>query len=470
MQKYNRLFFLAFLITAVFLAGCSHYPQNQPLGSASCMDTYDFHLLDSPDNGDETFVVLTFSGGGTRAAAFAYGVLAKMREIPIENNRKNLLDEVDVISTVSGGSFTGAYYTLFGDKIFTEFKNKFLYRDIEGELLWKLVNPVNWWRLASPYFSRIDLAAEIYDESIFNRQTYGTLTQKAKKPFLIVNATNLYQGARFEFTGKQFCYLGSDISSYPLARAVAASSAFPFLLSPISLVNYPLPAGKKITPKDELALEDYWNNKRRYYTAKNNDIYADEKEHPYVHLMDGGLADNLGLRAVYDLYVREDIRARINNGKIKRLLVIVVNAKAQKKETFDKKESPPGLTTTAFKTATVSMDNYTFESVEVFADLLNERIKSQQNIAGCQQLLDRHGHDGYRIPPLAGGNLKLYVVDLAFDNLADLQQRTYFNDLPTSFKLSREQVDNLIAVGGKLLEQHPEFKKFVREAQILSTQ
>ena len=57
------------------------------------MDTYDFHLLDSPDNGDETFVVLTFSGGGTRAAAFAYGVLAKMREIPIENNRKNLLDE-----------------------------------------------------------------------------------------------------------------------------------------------------------------------------------------------------------------------------------------------------------------------------------------------------------------------------------------------------------------------------------------
>jgi NTE family protein len=73
------------------------------------------------------------------------------------------------------------------------------------------------------------------------------------------------------------------------------------LLSPISLVNYPLPAGKKITFKDELALEDYWNNKRRYYAAKNNDIYADEKEHPYVHLMDGGLADNLGLRAVYDL-------------------------------------------------------------------------------------------------------------------------------------------------------------------------
>ena len=464
MLKSNRLLIFIVFVAATIFVGCSHYPQNQPLTSASCSDTYNFSKINSPENSDETFVVLTFSGGGTRAAALAYGVLAKLQETKIDKSNKTLLDEVDVISTVSGGSFTGAYYTLFGNKIFTEFKDKFLYRDIEGEILWKLANPVNWWRLASPYFSRIDLAAEIYDESIFDRQTYETLAQKAKKPFLIVNATNLYQGSRFEFTGRQFCYLGSDIRSYPVARAVAASSAFPFLLSPVSLVNYPYPAGKKITPQDELALEDYWNNKRRYYTAKSNDIYADEKEHPYVHLMDGGLADNLGLRAVYDLYVREDIRTKINNGKIKRLLVIVVNAKAQKKETFDKNEAPPGLETTAYKTATVSMDNYTFESVEVFTDLLSERIKAQQSIAGCQQLLDRHAKDGYKIPPLAGGNLQLYVVDLTFDNLADPKQRDYFNDLPTSFKLSKEQVDKLIDVGGKLLIEHPEFKRFIADS------
>jgi NTE family protein len=470
LQKFNWIFIPTFLVVTVIVGACSHYPRNQPLGSASCADNYDFRLLSSAAAGDETFIVLSFSGGGTRAAALAYGVLAKMREIAVDSKGKNLLDEVDVISTVSGGSFTGAYYTLFGDRIFTEFKDKFLYRDLEGELFRKVINPVNWWRLASPYFSRIDLAAEMYDESIFDGRTYGTLVQKAKKPFLIVNATNLYQGARFEFTGKQFCYLGSDIRSYPMARAVAASSAFPLLLSPISLVNYPLPAGGKINIEDELALGDYLNNKRRYWAARNNEIYADEKEHPFVHLMDGGLADNLGLRAVYDLYVRDDIRAGINNGKIKRLLVIVVNAKAQKKETFDKEESPPGLVTAAFKTATVSMDNYTFESVEVFADLLSDRIKAQQSIAGCQQLLDRHCRDGFRLPPLAGGNLKLYVVDLAFDDLADPQQRAYFNDLPTSFKLSREQVDNVIAVGGRLLEQHPEFRKFVSETQISRTQ
>lgn len=464
MLKFKSYLILFLFIATAVLPGCSHYPQNQPLTSAQCGDIYDFSKINSSENSDETFVVLTFSGGGTRAAALAYGVLEKLNKTPLGSTGKTLLSEVDVISTVSGGSFTGAYYTLFGNKIFTEFKDKFLYRDIECDLFWKMSNPVNWWRLASPYFSRIDLAAELYDESIFNRQTYETLARKAGKPFLIVNATNLYQGARFEFTGRQFCYLGSDIRSYPIARAVAASSAFPFLLCPISLVNYPYPAGKKITPQDELAQEDYRNNKRRYYTAQNNDIYADEKKHPYVHLMDGGLADNLGLRAVYDLYVREDIRTKINNGKIKRLLVIVVNAKTQKKESFDKNESPPGLATTAYKTATVSMDNYTFESVEVFTELLNERIKAQQSLTGCQQLLDRHAKDGYKIPPLAGGNLQLYVADLAFDNLDDPQMRDYFNGLPTSFKLSQEQVDKLIDVGGKLLEEHPEFKKFLAES------
>jgi len=85
-------------------------------------------------------------------------------------------------------------------------------------------------------------------------------------------------------------------------------------------------------------------------------------------------------------------------------------------------------------------------------------------MAGCQQLLDRYAKDGHKIPLLAGGNLQLYVVDLAFDNLADPQLRDYFNGLPTSFKLSKEQVDKLIEVGGKLLGEHPEFKKFVAES------
>ena len=97
MPKLKLYLFVGLLIAAATLNGCSHYPQNQPLESAQGTDTYDFSRINSLDNSDETFVVLTFSGGGTRAAALAYGVLDKLRQTPIDKNHKTLLDEVDVI-------------------------------------------------------------------------------------------------------------------------------------------------------------------------------------------------------------------------------------------------------------------------------------------------------------------------------------------------------------------------------------
>ena len=96
--------------------------------------------------------MLTFSGGGTRAAALAYGVLEVLRATPIvwEGERRSLLDEVDVISAVSGGSFTAAYYALKRERAFADFESAFLKRDVEADLRRQLLSPVNWARLASP--------------------------------------------------------------------------------------------------------------------------------------------------------------------------------------------------------------------------------------------------------------------------------------------------------------------------------
>jgi hypothetical protein len=291
---------------------------------------------------------------------------------------------------------------------------------------------------------------------------------------LIINATNLYQGARFEFTDPQFRYLGSDISSYPVSRAVAASSAFPFLLSPISLVNYAKPPGYEISEKDQDALEDYWINKRTYYTVYNDYLYAGpdgHTNHPYIHLMDGGLADNIGLRAIYDLYVRADIRSKINKGNIKRFMAIVVNSKADNPAKIDKKESPPGLMTVGFKTATLSLDNYSFETVEMFKELAAQRIQDQAALKACQQIINQSYSDKFEIPPLAGGQLKLYLADLTFDNIPPaspapgIKGRDYYNELPTTFYLPGDQVDNLITVGGWLLKENPDFKRFLGGCQ-----
>jgi predicted acylesterase/phospholipase RssA len=408
-------------------------------------------------------VILTFSGGGTRAAAFSYGVLEEMKAISLPGTKRTLLDETDVISTVSGGTFTGAYYALFGPRIFEDFRAKFLYRNIQGELLASLLNPAAFLRLSSPNFGRSDLAAELYDRTIFEGSTFQALADRGRRPFLLINATNLYTGSRFGFTGDQFNYIGSDILSYPVSRATAASSAFPFLLSPITLVNHPYPDDYKPPLADTMALKDYWNNKARYYHAINNTLYADKENHPYLHLMDGGLADNIGLRAVEDLYMRGDIRKKINNGAIRRLLVIVVNAKTSPQETLDRDESPPGLATIALKTCTISMDNYSFETVEAIKKIFSDRIQAQQNIAACQKQLDEHCRDGYTLPRLAGSGMKLYVADISFDNLSDEGEKAFLKNLPTSFHLEKDQVDRLISAGRLLLREHPELKAFIEE-------
>jgi len=455
------LFIILFILIIHYL-NCSHYIKNIPLTSAKQAMSYDFDSFNEPHDADEIFVVLTFSGGGTRAAALSYGVLKKIKDIKLSDTNRTLLDEVDIISTVSGGSFTGAYYALFRERIFEDYKERFLYRNIEKELALKLLNPYNLYRLASPYYSRIDMAAELYHTTIFDSETFATLAERAKRPFLIINATNMLQGARFEFTSDQFMYIGSDILSYPIARAVAASSAFPFLLSPISLFNYPYPEDYNMPTQDLMCLghDAYWLNRRCYYSTYDKSIYAEKNAHPFLHLLDGGLADNLGLRAIYDLYVRYGIREKINNERIKRFLVIVVNAKTTTRETIDKSESPPGIIKVGHKTCTVSMDNYTLETIETFREMIDERIEAQRVLNDCQTLLDKHSIDGFQLPPLAGGNLKLYIADLNFDNLPEKEERDYFNNLPTSFKLGRCEVDSLIEVGGRLLVEHPEYKDF----------
>ena len=454
---------LTLVVSLFFFSSCAHYKINEPLKDATRNSLYSFEHFSQHPDADETFVILAFSGGGTRAAAFSLGVLEGLKETPMPGTDKTLLDEVDVISTVSGGSFTGAYYALFGPKIFDDFRERFLYRNIEKELVLKLLNPINLLRLSSPYYSRIDLASELYDSTVFQSGTIQKLAEKGKRPFLIINATNLYTGSRFEFTGDHFNYISSDILSYPIAGAVAASSAFPLLLSPVGLVNYSSPDNYKITKADEMALKDYWYNKDRYYNALNNTMYADKKDHTYLFLMDGGLADNIGLRAVHDLYVRGGIRKKINNGTIKRLLVVVVNAKTEAQQTFDQNESPPGLATVALKTCTVSMDNYSFETVESIKQLFADRIQAQNNVEACQQKLDEHCRDGFKIPELAGGRMKLYVADISFDNLADNDEKTFLKHLPTSFHLEKDQVERLIKAGGRLLMEDPELKVFIEE-------
>ena len=83
---------------------------------------------------DDTVVALSFSGGGTRAAAFSYGVLTALDQTPMPNRPTSLLDRVDFVTGVSGGSVLAAYYGLKKRKALADFKQRFLLRNAQAEL------------------------------------------------------------------------------------------------------------------------------------------------------------------------------------------------------------------------------------------------------------------------------------------------------------------------------------------------
>ena len=179
-------------------------------------------------NSDKLFVVVTFSGGGKRAAAFSYGVLEALRSVNVitpDGEQHRLLDEIDIISAVSGSAFTAAYYSLHGHETFGSFVPQFLNHDTEKDLWNKVLKPSSWGRLADDLVSRSDLEVEYFDRQLFNGATVHDVMTRS--PRVIISATDLVRAKPFAFTREQLNSVCVDPKSVPVARAVFASAATP---------------------------------------------------------------------------------------------------------------------------------------------------------------------------------------------------------------------------------------------------
>lgn len=459
---------LAFLIL-VLLGGCAHYPLNKPLAAFEPEEGYRFGNLSSPDNSDELFVVLTFSGGGTRAAALAYGVIEQLKRtyVFVGGHRRRLLDEVDVISSVSGGSFTAAYYALYGDSIFETFEDRFLKHNVQGALVGQLLSLGNWLRLMSPTFGSIDVAAEYYDEHIFEHKTFSDLLTRGERPFIIINATDMTFGAPFEFTQDQFDMLYSDLSSFPVARAVAASSAFPVVLTPVTLHNYRGQCDFEEPDWIEEALSDRDSAPRRFRRAKQWRSYADVTRRPYIHLLDGGVADNLGVRAVLHSLSTTDsswsILEMMELQKVRKVAVIVVNARTEADTSWDEREQAPGVIDVASATINGLLDNYTFESAALLAEHLAQFMEERRLRKAWEELLKDSSYKGVGVSANPFEGVKFYSVEVCFDRIKEQEQQHYFKKLPTTFVLEDKEVDCLKQVGAQLLYESNVFQDLVTD-------
>jgi len=470
---------LSFSFVALFLlGGCATRPVNPPITQADPHAGYRFETRQGiSTNSRDNLVILAFSGGGTRAAAFSYGVLEYLRrtEVVAANGTKvRLLDSIDVITGVSGGSFTALAYGLYGDKLFDEYEQRFLKRNVQGELVGRSFSPRYWGDLSSDGWGRSELASQLYDEILFNGATFGDLN-RGKGPMILASATDISTGSRFVFHQPTFDVICSDLSDVKLSRAAAASSAVPVVLSPITIKNY---GGTcNWTPPQWAKLFIDNDNPprpaaRAIRSLKNLQAYGDGAKRPYLHLVDGGVSDNVGMRGVLDAL--EALQALHEAGlpspldSVKRIIIFVVNSLSSPPTNWDESFSPPGTVDILLKSAGTPIDAFSYETIESLKDTAAHwaTLRMIRSSAAFAANKDSAVSVALRVPAA-----EIYAIDVSFAALKDKNELEYLNRQPTTFVLEPEAVDRLRAAGATIIADSPEFKRLLKDlnARVVET-
>lgn len=439
----NMRLIVLLAISVQLLAACASYGtiSNQPVAEIGPSQRYAIHHAVHSGRSNDITMVLAFSGGGTRAAALAYGVLLAMRDttVYLGGRPHRLLDEIDVISSVSGGSFTAAYFGLHGDGIFTDFENRFLRADVTGELVSGLFQPALWFSEGG----RTEMAIDYYDEKVFRGATFADL-QRGKGPLTVINATDLGRGVRFSFLQDYFDLLCSDLSSFPIARAVAASSAVPVLFHPVVLKNH---AGCHAHAQTALGARPLATRSPQLsHVVEGLKSYALKDQRQYIHLVDGGITDNLGLLAIYEMVEvaggAKSFLDSIGGEPAPRIIMISVNASTAPQYDIELTNAVPSVENTINLVTDVQIHRTNAATMEL---MYNSLKRWSGELSTPEKPVEP------------------YLVEIDFNDIMDTGRRQYFNQIPTSFTLTEEQADDLIAAGRELLLGNTEFKRFIQD-------
>lgn len=439
---------LGLLVAAAMLTGCSTYRPwiNEGLPEAGGA------LAVAPSPPRRAFppvaAAVTLSGGGARAAAFGLGVLREMKatEFNLDGRPTTLLDQVVLVSGVSGGSILAAHYAAFGDETLTRFEPDFLLVPFEAGLIRQAFAPLRLYHLTSPWYGRSHILVQRLDE-LYRGRSFGDLKARPGAPELLVTATDLTTGAPFDFTPEQFGLICSDLDRTPLSFAIAASSAVPILLSPLTLENHAGECTSAPLPFHKAAgTADY----RTRMLALSADSYRDAKERPFIHLVDGGVSDNTGARLMLDrLLAGGSIASSFPDaapGSIRRLILITVNSERGLAERIDASDRVPS---TGQVVETLVFGAGARET-QVTLGMLHDDNRRWQ-----EELLSTRGKPG---SPFAA-DAELHIVSVSLHDVPDDRIRHSLLRVPTAFTIEASDVQALQKAGAAALRESPAFNR-----------
>lgn len=410
---------------------------------------------------DDMLVGLAFSGGGTRAAAFSFGVLQGFANTSVNERGRAvpLIERVDYVSGVSGGSVTAAYFGLKRSAALADFRERFLVRNAE-EALKTNVNLTNLGRAIAGGVNQEVPFRNWLDANLFEGATFGQLLSE-RRPRVWINATDIYNRTPFVFGRVAFDAICSDIADYPLAAAVAASAAVPLAFAPVVLETFP---GRCNTPLPDWITRAAGNPDAPpllHAFAKGVRGYHDGSM-KYVKLLDGGLSDNYGLSGF--TIARDSAAApyepmgRAEAARLRRILFLVVDSgRGPQGDWAGKLDGPSGTdlvdaVTSAALDASVRASYAAFEGA--MASWREGLVRWRCALPAAEVARLRGANPGWNCR-----DIKLFIGRLAFDQL-DAARAARLSSVETRFRLPTETVDDLIAAGADALAASPTFRAF----------
>jgi len=193
--------------------------------------------------------------------------------------------------------------------------------------------------------------------------------------------------------------------------------------------------------------------------------YEDSARRPFIHLVDGGIADNAGMRGV--LEALETLEALHSAGhptsldRVRRIVVFMVNSVSSPKTRWDESEESPGALGILLKATGVPIDRYSYEAAELLKDTAARwqtmrRVRDALALAGVSAATIT---DALHVP-----DTDIYAIDVSFARLKDVAERDYLNELPTTLALPADAVDRLRAAARTVILASPEFDRLLKDA------
>ncbi|MGE0524094.1 MAG: patatin-like phospholipase family protein [Variibacter sp.] len=452
-----RILGFAFALALGACASVSNVPINIPTADAN--GGVSANAIPTEASEDDMLVGLAFSGGGTRAAAFSFGVLQGLADErrKVGGRSISLIDHIDFISGVSGGSITAAYFGLKKRAALTDFRERFLLRDAEAELRTN-VSIANLTRAIGGGVNEDIRFRSWLDANLFEGATFASLITE-RRPRIWINATDIYNRTPFVFGKTAFSAICSDLSRYPVAAAVAASAAVPLAFSPIILETYPERCNAKLPNWIERALKNPNAPPILRSFAQGVSRYRDGSI-KYIKLLDGGLADNFGLSGF--TVARESSEtpygplSREQAVKLRRVLFLVVDSgRPPQGDWAQRLEGPSGADLVA-AVADSALDLGLRASYTLFEHTMTDwRNALVRWRCGPEGQAVRRAHGGPNCQ-----DLKFYVGRVGFDQLG-MARAAQLNVIPTRLKLPQPSVDLLIESGHEALLTNSTFRSFL---------